>query len=106
MEPLCRAAAAGHLKLVRYFHQNGGDISPPDNEPLCRAAAAGHLDLVRYIHQNGGNISARDNEPLRRAAAGRHAKVVQYLHDAGAATKLLSADSRDSIARMKQELDA
>ena len=76
------------------------------NEPLCRAAAAGHLELLRYIHQNGGDISARDNEPLHRAAAGKHAAVVRYLHDAGAATKLLTVEARHTLAQMRQELVA
>jgi putative sugar O-methyltransferase len=74
--------------------------------PLCRAAAAGHVELVSYIHQNKGDISARENEPLRRAAAGKHSSVVRYLHEAGAATKLLTVQARLTLAQMRQELDA
>ena len=105
-EPICRACESGHLDIVHYLHQNGAKIAARHNEPLCRAAAAGHLELLRYIHQNGGDISARDNEPLQRAAAGKHAAVVRYLHDAGAATKLLTVETRHTLAQMRQELAA
>jgi putative sugar O-methyltransferase len=105
-EPLCRACANGHLDVVRYLHQNGVTLNVRNNEPLCGAAAAGHLELVRYIHQNGGDIFARDNEPLRRAAAGGHLEMVRYLHEAGAATKLLSTEARNSVEQMREELSA
>ena len=104
-EPLCRACEGGHLSVASYLHENGAALGARDHEPLCRAAAAGHLELVRYIHQNGGNISARDDEPLRLAAAGRHARIVRYLHDSGAATKSLTAETRNAIAQMRQEMD-
>jgi putative sugar O-methyltransferase len=105
-EALCRACDGGQLDVVRYLHENGVALSGRDNEPLCRAAAAGHLELVRYLHELGADISARHHGPLRYAAAHRQAAVVRYLHNAGAATKLLTAEARDLIEQMREEVRA
>jgi putative sugar O-methyltransferase len=105
-EPLCRACDGGQLDVVRYLYENGAALNVRDNEPLCRAAAAGHLELVRYLHELGADISARHHAPLRCAAAHKQAAVVRYLHDSGAATKLLTAEGRDLIEQMREEVRA
>ena len=104
-EPICRACEAATWTSSAISTKTAAKTAR-DNEPLCRAAAAGHLEVLRYIHQNGGDISARENEPLRRAAAAKHASVVRYLHDAGAATQSLTADARHSIDQMHHEMHA
>jgi putative sugar O-methyltransferase len=105
-EPLCRACESGHLDVVRYLHKNGVPLSARGDEPLCRASEHGHVEVVRYLHENGVALNVRNNEPLCRAAAAGQAAVVRYLHEAGAATKLLSAEARDLIEQMREELRA
>jgi putative sugar O-methyltransferase len=105
-EPLCRACESGHLDVVRYLHKNGVPLSARGDEPLCRASEHGHVEVVRYLHENGVALNVRNNEPLCRAAAAGQAAVVLYLHEAGAATKLLSAEARDLIEQMREELRA
>jgi putative sugar O-methyltransferase len=105
-EPLCRACESGHLDVVRYLHKNGVPLSARGDEPLCRASEHGHVEVARYLHENGVALNVRNNEPLCRAAAAGQAAVVRYLHEAGAATKLLSAEARDLIEQMREELRA
>ena len=40
---MLRACDRGYLDIVIYLQQNGVSLHASDNEPICRAAAAGHL---------------------------------------------------------------
>jgi len=77
------AAAGGHLRTIRYLHQNGCDLRADNDAALRLAAAGGHLRTIRYLHQNGCDLRADNDAALRRAAAGGHLETVRYLHQNG-----------------------
>ncbi len=101
---LIAAAGNGRLEAVIFLHQHGADIHAGEDAAVRRAAAQGHLDVVIYLHQQGVDIAARNGEALRLAAAGRHGEVVRYLHRNGAQHSLLSEESRAQIQAMLDEL--
>src|SRR4030042_1933252 len=73
----------GNLKMVKYLHQNGADITANNNAAIRWASRNGHLEVVKYLHQNGGDITADNNCAIRWASRNGHLEVVKYLHQNG-----------------------
>ena len=48
---ICTAAASkGHLKILRYAHENGSRL----DESICKEAARNcHFEILKYAHENG-----------------------------------------------------
>ncbi|PIA12927.1 hypothetical protein COEREDRAFT_83808 [Coemansia reversa NRRL 1564] len=63
---------------------HGADLHVRDDEPLCEAAAHGHLRLLHLLMAAGADLHAASDAPLRCAARGGHVDVVRALLDAGA----------------------
>jgi len=57
--PICWAAYKGHLDIVEYLHNKGGDIHICDELALRWAALNGNLDVVKYLVKNGANIHTK-----------------------------------------------
>src|SRR4030042_1351671 len=74
----------GNLKMVKYLHQNGANITANNNYVILRASGNGHLKMVKYLHQNGGDITDINNYAIQVASSNGHLEVVKYLHQNGA----------------------
>lgn len=64
LTPLMRAAAIGHIDLVKDLISDGADINqrgPRGSTALMFAAGAGHLDIVRELVESGADIEARED---------------------------------------------
>lgn len=71
-----RAAAAGHLHVVRWLHEHRSDGCTDD--AMDEAAAGGHLAVVQWLHEHrheGCTCDAMDE-----AARYGHVAVLQWLH--------------------------
>ena len=72
-----RAAANGHLEVIKYLHENGC----PWNEYSCyRAAGNGHLEILKYLHENG---CPWDSDSCYAAVDNDHLEILKYLHENG-----------------------
>jgi len=65
------------------------DVRFSKDWPLRIAADAGHLELVKFFVDKGGDIQANDNFALRWSVLGLHVNVVRYLIKEGAAVQVL-----------------
>ena len=103
---LCKAAAAGRVRAVRWLHEIGANLRAYDDAPLRLAAANGRLEVLRYLHQNGVDVPqiAAGAEALRLAAAGGHREAVKYLHENGVVTSDLSHEGCSCLKAMTAEL--
>jgi ankyrin repeat protein len=64
LSPLMRAAAIGHIELVRELIAEGADINqrgPRGSTALMFAAGAGHLDVVQELVQRGADLLVRED---------------------------------------------
>nr|XP_027237693.1 ankyrin repeat domain-containing protein 2-like isoform X3 [Penaeus vannamei] len=83
------AARNGHLSVVQFLAEKGGDLNARDWlewTALHFAARNGHLSVVQFLAENGGDLNARDcNEwtALHFAARNGHLSVVQFLAEKG-----------------------
>ena len=88
--PLHHAADLGHLSVVQYLYEQGGDTEAVDKydwTPLLMAAKQGHLPVVQYLCEQGSDKEARSTSgrtPLHMAADIGHFSVVRYLCEQGA----------------------
>ncbi|KAK5089797.1 hypothetical protein LTR70_006171 [Exophiala xenobiotica] len=63
--PLHAASSQGHLSIVKYLLENGGDVNAcdKDNSTVLHAACrGGDLSVVKYLLENGANVSACDKD--------------------------------------------
>ena len=87
------ASAAGHLDIVKYLVQQGGDPGRGNfgYTPLHTACEKGHLDIVKFLvtecHCNSllptGNLG---DTPLHLACENKHSNVVVFLLSSGTVT--------------------
>ena len=95
---LLRAARYGHLRMLKYLCEQGGDKEARYDDgmtPLQLAAYQGRLRVVKYMCEQGGDKEARDGNgftPLHIAACNGHLPVVQYLCEQGA-----DKEARDDV---------
>lgn len=75
------AARNGHLEVVKYLVDKGGDVQTDNNYGLRWASFYGHLEAVKYLVEKGGDVTADNNFAIRNAT---HIKVVKYLVEKGA----------------------
>lgn len=64
LSPLMRAAAIGHVELVKELLSEGVDVNqrgPRGSTALMFAAGAGHLDIVRELVHSGADVTARED---------------------------------------------
>ena len=88
--PLHLAAKGGHLPLVAFFVEQGGDVNGLmryDMTPLHLAAANGHKDVVVFLLDRGAKTDSSEwseETPLHVAAESGHKAIVALLLDRGA----------------------
>jgi hypothetical protein len=68
------AAKNGHLKCLRYAHENGAQL---DERVCIYAASSGHLECLRYAHENG----APWDDACMYAAWNGHLDCLRYAHE-------------------------
>ncbi|KAG9254521.1 ankyrin repeat protein [Emericellopsis atlantica] len=59
------AAIEGHLEMVRYLHQKGGNLDNINNRgwtPLMEAALWGRLEVVKYLLNHGADPRVKDRK--------------------------------------------
>merc|ERR1711935_327267 len=88
-------------QIVKYLHENGGDIDFKNNKneyALFLASFNGHVQVVKYLHEKGSDVNQRSSvafymknmkydyntTPLAISARHGHLKVVEYLVQNGA----------------------
>ena len=101
--PLLRAAANGHLAIVRDLIAAGANLRGPPLRPqaLAEAAANGHPEVVKALIDAKANVNAEvrnGDTPLLRAAAGGHLEIARTLIAAGRLIERL-APKQDRTAR-------
>ena len=93
-----RAAAAGHLEVVKLLLAEGaspeGSGSAPT--PLSTAARAGYLPVVQVLVERGADMTPSGALPLANAAAGGHTRTVEYL--VGRGVDVNAADAEGNTA--------
>ena len=84
-----KAAANGHLDVLKLLIQHGGDVELPDISgctPLHVAARNGHLTCVKYLVLQGADFrmkSKKGNTAMVMAKANNQPKVAEYLSNCG-----------------------
>jgi ankyrin repeat protein len=84
------AAKAGHMELLRYFHESGSDILGGDDTmqtPLLSACLNGRLDCVAFLISIGADFNSTTKEGhtvLGAAIQENHPEVIKFLLDKGA----------------------
>ena len=96
MSPLCVAAMAGHVSVVKLLLDAGAAVNSPERSPaspLMVAAGAGHLDVVKLLVARGADVNAAgEGTALTAAAYQGHREIVQFLLEKGARPDDLSGD--------------
>ncbi len=105
--PLHRAAAAGHLDIVRFLLGTGAEVNATHGDPrladyasgftldtpLHLAAGSGYTDVIRALVESGADLNATSltgDTPLHSAAWSGQLESVRMLLDAGADPSLES----------------
>ena len=84
-----KAAANGHLDVLKLLIQHGGDVELADISgctPLHVAARNGHLTCVKYLVLQGADFrmkSKKGNTAMVMAKANSQPKVAEYLSNCG-----------------------
>ena len=78
-ESCAAAAGMGHLRRLKYAHENG---CAWDERACFEAAWGGHLECLKYLHDNGCPWA---ENACTAAASGGHLECLKYLHDNGCA---------------------
>lgn len=84
-----KAAANGHLDVLKLLIQHGGDVELADISgctPLHVAARNGHLTCVKYLVLQGADFrmkSKKGNTAMVMAKANNQPKVAEYLSNCG-----------------------
>jgi hypothetical protein len=82
------AAYNGHLKCLKYLHENG---CPWNKEATEVAAENGHLECLKYLHKNGCPIK---KQPIK---TGLTIKCLKYLHDNGFSLKGVDIEEKVQV---------
>ncbi|RLN83425.1 hypothetical protein BBJ28_00012906 [Nothophytophthora sp. Chile5] len=72
------AAAAGHLDVVKWLHEELDTNSADDG--YVNAAMGGHLEVLKYLHEKHLRNGSKQS-PMDMAAKGGFLDVVQWLHE-------------------------
>ncbi|RLN95145.1 hypothetical protein BBJ28_00022003 [Nothophytophthora sp. Chile5] len=72
------AAAAGHLDVVKWLHEELGTNSVDDG--YVNAAMGGHLEVLKYLHEKHLRNGSKQS-PMDVAAKSGFLDVVQWLHE-------------------------
>ncbi|MCX6849808.1 MAG: ankyrin repeat domain-containing protein [Verrucomicrobia bacterium] len=70
--PLCTAARAGHLEIVKLLVQHGADVNGSGGpKPLVSACYGGHHEVAKFLLQQGADANAEacygNGTPLQSA---------------------------------------
>ena len=88
MIPLHRAAAQGHLEVMKYLIQQGSDLNKGDAKgltPFNAAVQYGHLEAVKYLMTEGKKQNRYAGmTPLYAAAQYGHLDIVKFFISKGA----------------------
>ena len=92
--PLYISAREGHLSVVKYLLEKGGELNKGNKSgvtPLWVASMWGYLEIMEYLLENGANVNAKNDRgetPLWAAIENnRGASVVKCLLSNGAKLK-------------------
>lgn len=83
--PLMIAAGRGHLKIIEYFREKGGDLHQKNNHgenAIFLAAVQGQLNVLKFLDKEGvalSVINAQGENALMTAARNGHFDCVHYL---------------------------
>lgn len=91
------AAQSGHLTILKYIHEKGGNIRILFDAPIQWSSFYGHLSIVQYLHKAGADIQSGDNLPIKLASQNNHFEVVKYLYEEGANISVVSERSKKYI---------
>ena len=58
---LIKAAAKGHLSVVKFLVEQGADMNTPLMTPLMTASVSGHQEVVRYLLEQGADRDKANN---------------------------------------------
>lgn len=73
------ACEYGHLNILIYMHQHGGDIRVKNDFCLRKAAQNNHLDIVKYLVSHGANIHTQNNYIINYASKYGNLILIKYL---------------------------
>jgi len=111
--PLCSAADAGDLDIVRLLVEAGAHLDasgPTGNAPLFMAAYRGHLQVIDYLVDKGADINYDRNDgrwtPLLGAVASGKVDAARRLLDKGAALDAFSAAGLGMVEPLQRMLRA
>ena len=80
-----RAAAAGNLKLLKYYVARGVDMEVLKNDMLADGCFAGYDDIVKYlVEEHEADIECFGGYPLQVAAGQGRLEIIKYLISKGA----------------------
>ena len=85
-----RAAYMGHLEIVKFLTENGGNVNAKNNvgaTPTHNAISKGHLEIVKLLIEKGAEIDAKNNKdmtPIHIAASKGYLEIIKYLTENGA----------------------
>ena len=87
---LVEAAKGGHLEIVKYLLEKGGNINDKDDKcrtALIYASMSVDLETVKYLIEKGADVNAKDNNgstALMDASSGGCLEIIKYLIENGA----------------------
>lgn len=84
------AATAGHLHIIKFFHENG---ILPDSLATTLAARGGHLDILKYLHTHTKTFPSMVKKCINAAAFGGWVEVLHYLKSTGTDIKAACSDT-------------
>jgi len=103
---LALAAAFGHIPVVRYLFEKGGDVTAAASNgsgynALTGAVTNGHEEIAVWLLENGADANYRYGpgySPLLAAAANGHLEIVKDLLVHGADIHAKSNDGKSALA--------
>lgn len=66
------------MNIVKYFIEEVGQ-DPSEICLISFASVGGHLEIIKYLHNKGGDIHELDDLPLVYAVKNNHTKLIKYI---------------------------
>jgi len=75
------ASREGHLKIVKYLHENKADITAQNNLAVHVAGCFGRMETVKFLVENNADITANAANTLRYANMNGYPEMVKYIEN-------------------------